>query len=384
LPKAGGVQALALDTETRAVPPEQAYERVRRLAQAVRDIHSAHVYKKVDSTLRGNLGAEIDAVMDAFDFRLAVVAPAFPALGRTTRGGVHFLRGVPVHETEIGRDPKAPVRESDLVQLLQDASRRQVALVDIDVIARGPDAIRPEVDRLLARGVSVVVCDAADDTHLQAIAQSLADRSDTVWVGSAGLAEHVADALCLSGSGASAIQAPQPGPILVVAGSVSETTRRQVEALNSRRQLDVIEIDPECLFDAVETCDAELSRCRDALRQALGDGRDCALVVAGRSVVGDGQEHAARIADVLGTLAADCVPTHQLGGLILTGGDTARSVCRHLGISGLHLLTEVEPGVPLGLLIGNPLARLPTVTKAGAFGTETTLVHALDRLKEDR
>jgi uncharacterized protein YgbK (DUF1537 family) len=384
LSNARWVEALALDTETRAVPPARAYRRVREVAEALRDTDPHHVYKKMDSTLRGNLGVEIEAVMDAFDFRVAVVAPAFPTLGRTTRGGVHFLGGVPVHETDIGRDPKAPVRESHLVQLLQRDTRRQVDLVDVDVIARGPDAIRAEMERLLARGVSVVVCDSEEDAHLQSIAQSMADQSGALWVGSAGLAEHVADALSLSGTRTSSIAPHLSGPILVVGGSTSETTRQQIHALKQRRGVVVVEIDPARLFNGIEHCEAELSRCWRALFQALSDGRDSAVVVRASSAGGEASERAARIADLLGTVAADCVRTHQLGGLILTGGDTARSVCRHLGVHGIHLLAEVEAGVPLGVLVGSPSARLRAVTKAGAFGAETTLVHALDHLKEGR
>jgi D-threonate/D-erythronate kinase len=88
--------------------------------------------------------------------------------------------------------------------------------------------------------------------------------------------------------------------------------------------------------------------------------------------------------DALGRLAADAACGCPLRGLILTGGDTARSVCQHLGVSGIHLLAEVQPGVPLGRLVGNSAVQLLAVTKAGAFGSERTLLDALDRLKLDR
>lgn len=68
-----------------------------------------------------------------------------------------------------------------------------------------------------------------------------------------------------------------------------------------------------------------------------------------------------------------------LQGVILTGGDTAKAVCRHLGVSGIQLLREVEPGIPLGRLVGD--TPLPVVTKAGAFGSELSLSHAKTALK---
>jgi uncharacterized protein YgbK (DUF1537 family) len=95
----------------------------------------------------------------------------------------------------------------------------------------------------------------------------------------------------------------------------------------------------------------------------------------------DRSEAAQRVAELLGTIAADGAGSHRLGGLILTGGDTARAVCRELGATGIELLGEVEAGVPLGRLVGDTCAGVLVVTKAGAFGSELTLVHALDHLK---
>jgi uncharacterized protein YgbK (DUF1537 family) len=390
-------EALAVDTDSRALPAAAAYARVRQVAEHLRTARPEHVYKKIDSTLRGNLGAEIDAVMDALEFRLAVVAPAFPALGRTTRQGVHYLRGTPVSQTEIGRDPKAPVRESNLVCLLEDASRRAAALVPLATIAEGPESIRRQVEQQAGRGASLLVCDAEDDADLRVIVDSLAERRDVLWVGSAGLAEHLTEPLGLPARAPRPAELGRPaGPVLLVAGSVSETTRQQVAAVEARPGVAAVELDPLALVGDASDCRAEVERCRQALRAALADGRDCALTVGARreQVEGAAQrgaqrglrpgEVAARIADALGTLAADCARPSPLGGLILTGGDTARAVCRHLGVTGVQLLAEVEPGVPLGRLLGQRSPGLLAVTKAGAFGSEHTLVHALDQLKGDR
>src|SRR5438270_664268 len=113
---------------------------------------------------------------------------------------------------------------------------------------------------------------------------------------------------------------------------------------------------------------------------ALARGQDSALVVTSQQVR---VELTSRIVDVLGRLAADSARSHRLRGFILTGGDTARAVCRHLGVAGIQLLAEIEPGVPLGRLVGQTSSPLLAVTKAGAFGSEQTLVHALHQLKGD-
>ena len=372
------VDVLVVDTDSRALSSEAAYARVRQVAERLQVFHPERVYKKVDSTLRGNLGAEIDAIMDALAYPHALVAPAFPALGRTTRDGVHRVRGRPVHETEIGRDPKTPVRESHLVSLLQTQSRRTAAVVTLDTVERGPRAIREEVEAHLRRGAALLVCDAESDTALRTIAASFADRRDTLWVGSAGLADQLADAL------ASATDEPRvadrdgaEGPVLLVAGSVSQITRQQVEAVCASERTVTVELNPTALADG----HFEEERCRQELGAALARGQDCVLVVRSQPPRVD---LASRIVDVLGRLAADCARSHWLRGFILTGGDTARAVCRHLGVAGIQLLAEIEPGVPLGRLVGQTSTPLLAVTKAGAFGSEDTLVHALHQLKGDR
>jgi len=382
-----GVEALAVDTDSRALPPRAAYARVRQLADQLRSARPEHLYKKVDSTLRGNLGAEIDAVMDAFGLPLAIVAPAFPALGRTTRQSVHHLGGTPVHQTEIGRDPRAPVRESNVVRLLESQSQRRAGAVPLGTVAQGPEAIRRRVDEQAGGGVALLVCDAETDGGLRAIAEALGHRRDLLWVGSAGLAEALAEPLRLTSRLARAPEGAAPvGPVLLVAGSLSATTRQQVAAVAARPGVATVELDPLALLAGADGGRAESARCRGALRSALANGSDCVLAVGagGRNQNRNQNRDAAdRIADALGSLAAGCARAYPLGGLILTGGDTARAVCRHLGVTGVDLLSEVEPGVPLGRLVGQTAPRLLAVTKAGAFGSEDTLVHALGRLKGD-
>jgi len=380
-----GVEALAVDTDSRALPPRAAYARVRQLADQLRSARPEHLYKKVDSTLRGNLGAEIDAVMDAFGLPLAIVAPAFPALGRTTRQSVHHLHGTPVHQTEIGRDPRAPVRESNVVRLLESQSQRRAGAVPLGTVAQGPGAIRRRVDEQAGGGVALLVCDAETDGGLRAIAEALGHRRDLLWVGSAGLAEALAEPLRLTSRLARAPEDAAPvGPVLLVAGSLSATTRQQVAAVAARPGVATVELDPLALLAGADGGRAESARCRGALRSALANGSDCVLAVgAGGRNQNQNRDAADRIADALGSLAAGCARAYPLGGLILTGGDTARAVCRHLGVTGVDLLSEVEPGVPLGRLVGQTAPRLLAVTKAGAFGSEDTLVHALGRLKGD-
>jgi uncharacterized protein YgbK (DUF1537 family) len=333
------------------------------------------VYKKIDSTLRGNVGAEIDAVMDAFDAPLAIVAPAFPALGRTTRNGLHFVRGTPVAQTETAQDPRAPVHESNIVRLLQRQSRRDAALIPLDCIAGGPTGARRFAE---AQHAPLLVCDAETDEHLANLVASFIDRNDMVWVGSAGLAEQVAARIEPTEHAAmrEPLSAPD-GAILLICGSLSEVAHRQAAAFAAEPDVVTVLVDSAALA-GVRSAETEADRCQRAVAAALRQGCDCALVVGTQTVHSADAAH--HIADALGRIGAEIIQEHQLGGLILTGGDTARAVCHAAGVTGIDLFGEVEPGMPLGRLIGQ--IQLPAVTKAGAFGSDEALVHARKRLQQ--
>ncbi len=227
------VDVLVLDTDSRAVLPEQAFDRVWAASRVIENYSAESVrpliFKKVDSTLRGNLGAEIDAAMAAFGFDWAAVAPAFPANGRITVGGWHLLHQVPIAESEIARDPKAPVQASVLPELLSKQSRHQAGHVYLADVSLGPAAIRQSIGLLLTGGSKVISFDATTETHLLAIAEAIAadTMSKVLWVGSAGLAEMIPAVMGWSKQPVESAGGEVSGSVLVVAGSVSNVTNRQ-------------------------------------------------------------------------------------------------------------------------------------------------------------
>src|SRR5512136_1164630 len=133
---------LVVDTQSRASSPTEAYQKVTQTALLFKDRDRFQtIYKKIDSTLRGNLGSEIDAIMDARGLELAIVAPAFPANGRMTVGGCHFLGNAPLEATEISRDPLCPVTESHIPTLIAAQTRRKVGHVGIKSVMAGTEGI---------------------------------------------------------------------------------------------------------------------------------------------------------------------------------------------------------------------------------------------------
>ena len=228
---AGGADVLVWDTGTRNCSAPAARDLVGRAARGLAP-HSGSVwYKKVDSTLRGPIGAELEVLMQRTGRSLCVLAPALPGAGRTTRDGVHLVGGVPVHQTEAGRDPEAPVAHSSIADLLASTAAVPTASVPLAQVRAGADALWAGLARLDLPAVAIV--DAEEPRDLETIAKAAArlDRPPLL-CGCAGLAAFVPAAFDLhSRTPPPPAGAPCGRLLLVVAGSARSHTRHQLDHL---------------------------------------------------------------------------------------------------------------------------------------------------------
>jgi len=226
MPPERDLDAVAVDTDSRLMSAGFAAKRVLEIGRAVREVRI--VYKKIDSTLRGPVAAELAAALGATDRGRAVVAPAFPSAGRTTKDGLQLVNGVPVHETEVRYDPYAPVREGHVPSLLA-RSFPPVGALGIEEVGD------PELVRRALEDAQCIVADAESDADLEALVRAVPDPSGVLWVGSAGLARALGAAYPSPHAGeASAPPAPARG-ILVVVGSLSGVARGQLRWLVEER-----------------------------------------------------------------------------------------------------------------------------------------------------
>ena len=342
---------VAIDAGTRQATPAEAANRIRDLAIVFQTARFAQLYKKVDSTLRGHIGVEVKAALDGWRAgSLAVVAPAFPAMGRTTVDGRQR-----VGDTALDGPPVAEMLASAAVPVTT------LALADVR---------SGELDRILrARaeaGSRAVVCDAVTDADLAAIAAAGAMlEAAVVWVGSGGLARRLFMDSNLSRHQMQ-ISHPMPsGPVLVVAGSLTDVTRVQAASVAAAGAMPVT-VSAE---DLSTTRSPALGRYRDEIEHHLRAGMDVVVTI--------GRPHAATAADTalvdqLARMLNSC--QSLIGGIVATGGDTAAALLKRWGIRGLRLIGEVETGVPIGLAIGpRPLI---VALKAGGFGHDGTLALA--------
>ena len=393
--QARAARVISVDTDSRSLSADQAYARVRNATQQLVAEGWTDFYKSVDSTLRGNLGAEIEAVLEVVRPDCAVIAPAFPKYGRTTVAGVQYLHGRPLHETEFGTDPTAPVRDADIARRLAEGSPRRTGRLTLDQLRAGSGQIKRAIQELLDERIELVVVDIAEQDDLERICRGLS-QSDlrVVWVGSTGLAEFIPLALSAPTTSATFNQhdPPDPRPALALVGSASETTHDQLRYARVNNGLNIIRLDPARLVEDGPGAAGELERAGSALRAALDSGHDTALVVsASRDEIAATQrlgatlnlsppQVAQRIVRGLAQAGSRLAREGRISGIVATGGDTANALCNALRAQALEILGEVEAGIPVMRILGEQ--SLPLVTKAGGFGSPAAMGDALVKVKQ--
>ncbi|MDF2860597.1 MAG: hypothetical protein K0S02_869 [Achromobacter mucicolens] len=355
------VEVLAVTTNSRAFSAADAADVIGRNVRQLREAGVSRLYKKVDSTLRGAFKAEIDAARDAWrDDAIAVVCPAFPATGRTVEQGILYVNGKPVTETSAATDPVTPVTESHIPTLLGSAHVAPLADDTPETLAA----------RIAQAGATVVV-DAATDDDLERLARAVGLLGERALpVGAGGLAVPLARVWA---------GADQTAPVVVVVTSQHSAARGQAAALQAAGA-DTWRPSLEQLAD-----DAQWQAWSQPLLQAhaqapLEAGTILLLAPEGQRAGLDSD----KVADRLGSLAAQLIAASRAAGVVATGGDGARSVLLALQANGIALVDEVMGGVPLGTLTGGTAAGLPVVTKAGGFGTEDVLVRAVRAIRDRR
>ncbi|HIY41631.1 MAG TPA: four-carbon acid sugar kinase family protein [Candidatus Nocardiopsis merdipullorum] len=351
-------EVVSVTTDSRALPADQA----RHITEeVVRDLRSSGVgllYKKVDSTLRGPIRAEIDGALAQWGpGAVAVVCPAFPANGRTVRDGVLLVDGIEVHRTAVGQDPVTPVTESHVATLLGATHVR----------LGGTDAHQDAA--LLRKAGPVVVVDAETETDLEGVAAAVtALGPDAVPVGSAGLATHLARTWT---------PRTTSGPALVVITSLHETTQGQATLLAETPGTRVERPDPADLAD-----EAAWNAWSHGVLERFDPEAPRVVLVAPEDR--DGALCPADVARRLGTLAARISQERSVSGFVATGGDGARALTTQLRTRAITLTGEVAPGIPIGTVSGGPRHGLPIVTKAGGFGSPTALLDAAEAVRHTK
>jgi uncharacterized protein YgbK (DUF1537 family) len=314
-----------INTSSRDVTPADAEKILARVAGGIPKDRT--IFKKVDSVFRGNTLVEIAATCQCFPADLIVLAPAYPELGRTVQRGKLYVQS------------EGESCCLDVVAGLQACGCDATVLG----VSNSSESLAHAKQESLAAGKRLVLCDAGTQEHMNAIVSAAGqlDRQ-TLWIGSGGLAHALALQWAQAPGGA---DMPLPrGRTVFCVGSDHPATRQQLLSMHETARVPVY------------PCNAP----------AMPAHSSFALEITSRTTPSHVQA------------ALSAISRDEIACLFVTGGDTARLVCRALGIETLRLLQEFAPGVPLGLVEGGRFDGIPVMLKSGGFGECDLLLRVLE------
>lgn len=345
-------QVVVVNTESRHDPAGNARTKAARAVSMFGD--AERVYKKTDSTARGNIGGEVAAMARTTGATTVVYAPAYPRAGRTVRDGVLYVNNTPVAETSFGSDPRAPVRESALPALFSHAVGMDVTVCGTDDVAEG-----------LHGRTGVLVVDGGTDADVEAVARATAACGSVLWAGPVSFLQALLPFWAESSEEIRPV--PVDAPLLVVNGSLNPVSIAQARWA-AEHGFEMVHAGPQDLVD---------SDVRRLVARRVGTAlqRHGAVVLVTARERRDAGEYYSlpvmvhqAVADVVaGVCAGDALPA-----LAIFGGDTSSAVMSALGIRELECCGFLGDGLSAARAVG--FDRCPVmVTKSGGFGDESVV-----------
>lgn len=379
-----GTQTWAIATETRNIEPQIAYDKVFKTTSSILEkINPDYFYKKIDSTIRGNIAVEVLAALSALNWDASIICPAFPAESRITIGGYHLLKGIPVERTEMARDPHNPIGESHIPTLLKSQLSPEtqdiVGHIEFRTIIKGAGPILMEINRLIKEGKKLIVADATSTIDIEQIALAI-NKSDykILPTGSAALAQCMSETWFANLETQHIAKQFPKLPKLIISGSATQITSNQIDKLDRTDEFEnilTINLDLQTILNGV-TQDL-IERC------VLNLDKNYIVVVNTSHLIinfdGFSDESfdaeltkaslANTITDFLAELTQKITEKREFI-LITLGGETSYKCCHAIGADQLQLIDEVAPAIPLCMDHNAQWI----VTKSGNLGNNNTLI----------
>jgi len=378
------VDAVVVALKSRTAPPDRAIADSLAALAWLQERGARQIYFKYcstfDSTPAGNIGPVTEALMAALRTDFTIATPAFPDNGRTVFKGYLFVGDVLLNESGMQDHPLTPMRDANLVRVLQAQCRRRVGLIDHTVVARGADAVGARIADLRAQGIAIGVVDALSNADLMRLGPALADLA-LVTAGSGVAIGLPANFGIEPSRGASALPAAS-GSRAIVAGSCSVATNRQVRAfIDAGGEAFAISADAAARGDDVAQAALDWAGARVGTRPLLvystAPPED---VKRTQDCIGAGQA-GALFERTLATVARGLV-AHGVRQLIVAGGETAGACVQALGVSLLRIGAQIDPGVPWCYAARHSAggAGLHLALKSGNFGSDDFFTRAFTQL----
>ncbi|MCR0999190.1 four-carbon acid sugar kinase family protein [Serratia rubidaea] len=371
-------QAVVISLKSRSCPAEQAVaQSLQALAWLQRQGCQRFYFKycsTFDSTARGNIGPVTDALLDALGESQTVISPALPVNGRTVYQGYLFVMDQLLSESGMRNHPVTPMTDSNLLRLMEAQAAGRCGLIDAAVMDTGADGVRARLQQLAQQGVRYVVLDTLNEQHL--LTQGAALKAMKLVTGGSGLAIGLARQWAQPGqTQAQAAGAPQGEKAVVLSGSCSTMTNKQVARYRQQAAAQAIDV-ARCIGEDERARYArELS---DWVQAQRGDLAPLLYATAEPEALRQTQQQygvdiASQAVEAL--FAALVQLLHQAGfrRFIVAGGETSGVVTQALAIRGFHIGPCISPGVPWVRAIEQPVS---LALKSGNFGDENFFARA--------
>lgn len=380
---------VSVNLDSRRMLAEEAARVVQTAARYYSTPDTKLFVKRIDSTLRGNLGSECDAFLKEMgDSAVAIVVPAFPRAGRIYHNEKIYVNGVELAQTAVSNDPMWPIKTSSPADILGQQTEKPLFHVPIDVVRAGENAVGQYASEAIAQGYKYILFESITDEDIHTVAGGIVSIGNPfIAVDPGPFTAAVAGRLFPHG---------ESTEILAVVGSINAVSKEQVRLLMANKNVVFSQMDVACLLRDNEARQAEIKRAASELSaQDPDDGLRLLLL---SSVLGQEQisfadyakkneaaqtETSVLISDALGAAACQVIQCcEKIGGLFTCGGDVTVSVCNNLGADGMRVLSEVIPLAVCGELTANNQKRYLIVTKGGMVGEPHEMIDCLEYLAQ--
>jgi D-threonate/D-erythronate kinase len=354
---------LSVSTRTRNTNPETAISIVKRTCSWIEEKQPELIFKKVDSCLRGNVGAEVGVLMDALSYAAAFIVAAYPAMNRTVFDGIQYLNGIPIAESEMGQDPVSPVTESNVVKIINQNASYKSGEIKLEVFKLGIIGLKNKVQELMNLNCRCICFDATEQMHLDLIAElQLTYFQNCLPVGSAGMASGFAKVLGSTWSKNVNLTKNFRGKSVTYScGSASSQLAAQLDLLGKNTGLPQLNLKPSLLVRNIgvdiSSLGIESNVTEDGIIIRIEKEFKPGIKVSPES-----------ICEGLAEAVVFSLRSYRPDIIFLSGGDTAKAILDRVEVGFLELVGEPLQGLVCSIIRGGYADGLKIITKAGAFG----------------
>ncbi|WP_077623223.1 four-carbon acid sugar kinase family protein [Sediminibacillus massiliensis] len=384
---------LIFDTDSRLDNADTAYQKVYEATKDIQKAGANQFINKTCSVFRGNIGAEFDAMLDALNEEFAIVVLGFPKNGRTTVNSEHYVYGEKLEDSQFKQDPVHPMNRSNLVEILQSQTKRRVIGIPYPVIKEGAGAIKSRLHQLKKeKSVQYVILDVTEQEDLYEIAQAV--HEEKVICGSSALGEEIPKVKDALNKKENNIPLPvniMEKGIFCAAGSLTPQTSEQIEYMKKTGNT-VLELDTAVIIGK-ENKEETVRKFIRLIVDEMNKGSNVILHSSntpekvritkelGGSRGWTNTEISRFVSETIAGITAGVLEHTGQRLFVVAGGDTSAAVCKMLGIKGMRVWKEIQPGLPSCLSQTDPSYLF--VLKSGSFGDRTFLETTFNHLREE-